>query len=134
MTLSTLFRRSAAAAALLLVAACAGDPYYLGRTIPGDYNRFTVGPRIGEKDPVTNRPYLSVCYNRLLHSAEKIRNLVAENCTDPQLIENTDDLYTCAVSAPIRATYSCASLSRAAAEARPNLIPSGAYTGTVDLY
>ena len=134
MTLSLLFRRSAAAAVLLLLAACAGDPYYLGRTSPGDGGRFEPAPRIGETEIRTGRPYLSVCYNRLLHSAEEVRKLVTENCSDPRLMQNTNDLYACSISAPVRATYSCASLSRTAAEARPNLSRSGAYTGTIDLY
>ncbi|WP_341703957.1 hypothetical protein [Ferrovibrio sp.] len=123
-----------AALALSLLAACSSpEPYYLGRITPG-VTGYDTNSAVPLKDPKTGLPYFSICYNRLLHDAADIRRLVREHCSDPQLVRNQPDLYACSLGAPVQATYLCSSLSRAAAEARPNLQQSGTYTGTINLY
>lgn len=123
--------------AMALLSACSGaggEPYYLGRWSQDDVGKMEVSSNAPQKDPRTGRPYLSVCYNRLLHDAEKVRALVRDNCSDPYLVYNQNDLYSCSLAAPIRATYSCSGLSRAASEARPNLRKDEGYTGEIGLY
>jgi len=120
--------------AAAMTAGCASEPYYLGRTTASDSGKFQQQTYVPQKDPWTKQPYFSICYNKLLHSAEQVRALVKENCSDPQLYQNITDLYNCSLEAPVRATYSCTALSRAASEARPNLLPTGSYTGTINLY
>jgi hypothetical protein len=134
---SHLVRIAFAAAITMLLAGCSGvgpEPYYLGRWTPADSGSVDIPSRVPLKDPVTGRPYLSVCYNKMLHDAEQVRSLVRDNCTDPQLLFNNRDLYACSLAAPVRATYSCSSLSRAALEARPNLRKDEGYTGEIGLY
>lgn len=126
-----------AAAAAVTLAGCGGagpEPYYLGRWTSADSGSADVPSRVPLKDPVTGRPYLSICYNKMLHDAEQVRRLVRDNCTDPQLLFNRNDLYACSLAAPVRATYSCSALSRAALEARPNLRKEEGYTGEIGLY
>ncbi len=137
MRIGTFIRHGASLLALPLLTACGslgGEPYYLGRWLPDDSGKMEIPVRVPLKDPQTGRPYLSVCYNKLLHDAEKVRALVRENCSDPQLVYNRSDLYACSLTAPIRATYSCSGLSRAASEARPNLRRDEGYTGEIGLY
>lgn len=126
-----------AAAWAAILAGCSGmgsEPYYLGRWQPGDAGTMEIPSRVPMKDTLTGRPYLSICYNSMLHDAAQIRTLVRENCTDPQLVYNRSDFHACSLSAPVRATYSCNSLSRAALEARPNLRKDESYTGEIGLY
>jgi hypothetical protein len=123
--------------ATCLIGGCSGpisEPYYLGRWIQDDSGKMEIPSRVPLKDSQTGRPYLSVCYNSMLHDAEQVRTLVRNNCTDPQLVFNRSDLYACSLSAPVRATYSCSGLSRAASEARPNLRKDESYTGEIGLY
>lgn len=130
-------RITLAAAIAAVLAGCGGagpEPYYLGRWTAADSGTMDIPSRVPQKDPVTGRPYLSVCYNKMLHDAEQVRALVRDNCTDPQLLFNNSDLYACSLAAPVRATYSCHSLSRAALEARPNLRKDEGYTGEIGLY
>jgi hypothetical protein len=112
----------------------ADEPYMLGRRLPGDDINYEVGLLPLANNPTTGRPYFSLCYNRLSHNPEQIRALVQKHCGDPQLFYNSTDLYSCSLSAPVRATYSCSALSRTAEEARPNLNVSGSYLGTIQLY
>lgn len=105
----------------------------LGRWQPGDSGNYEVGLVPTANHAATGRPYFSLCYNRLSHKPEQITALVRKHCGDPQLTYNAADLYSCSLSAPVRATYSCAALSRTAEEARPNLSVSGSYLGTIQL-
>lgn len=130
-------RTAFAAFVAAVLAGCAGagpEPYYLGRWTPADHGTMDIPGRVQLKDPVTGRPYLSVCYNKLLHDAGQVRALVRDNCADPQLLYNSSDLYACSLAAPVRATYSCSKLSRGALEARPNLRKEESYTGELSLY
>jgi hypothetical protein len=130
------WRRGLAAGLLLGLTGCgavAGDPYMLGRRLPTDGSQFELGLLPAANDPRTGRPYFSLCYNRLSHKPEQILTLVQKHCGDPQLFYNNTDLYSCSLSAPVRATYSCSALSRTAEEARPNLNVSGSYLGTIQL-
>ena len=132
---TALVRIAFAAVAAAFVTACSGsEPYYLGRWTAGESGTMEVPSRVPLKDPATGRPYLSVCYNKMLHDAGQVRTLVRDNCSDPQLLYNGSDLYACSLAAPVRATYSCSALSRAAAEARPNLRKDESYTGEIGLY
>jgi hypothetical protein len=98
------------------------DPYYVGRwTSEDSRDDYAILPNLPMSEPSTGRPYLHVCYNKLFHDEMKIQKLVAQNCTNGELVDNRSDLYTCSLSAPIRATWRCDSLSRAASEARPLL-------------
>lgn len=120
-----------------LLAGCSGttsEPYYLGRFLPGDQGKYERGDSLTANDPLTGRPYFSVCYNSTLHTAEQVRALVRRHCSDPQLKRNVTDLYSCSLASPVRVTYSCSALSRTAEEARPNLIRSESFTGNIDLY
>lgn len=131
------WRRGLAAGLLLGLAGCGavgGEPYMLGRIQPGDSGRFETGLLPTANDPRTGRPFFSLCYNRLSHKPEQILALVQKHCGDPQLFYNATDLYSCSLSAPVRATYSCSALSRTAEESRPNLNVSGSYLGTIQLY
>lgn len=133
----TSFRRSLAAGLLLGLAGCgvvSSEPYMLGRVQPGDSGRFETGRLPIRNHPATGRPYFSLCYNRLSHKPEQILALVQKHCSDPQLFYNQTDLYSCSISAPVRATYSCAALSRTAEESRPNLNTTGSYLGAIQLY
>lgn len=119
------------------LAACTGpisEPYYLGRWTAADQGRMEIPSRVPLVDTKTGRPYLSICYNKMLHDAEQVRALVRDNCADPQLVYNRTDLNACSLAAPVRATYSCSGLSRAALEARPVLRKTESYTGEVGLY
>jgi len=130
-------RRSLAAGSLLILAGCgvvSDEPYMLGRYPVRDYNNYEVGLLPLANHPVTGRPYFSLCYNRLSHEPAQILGLVQKHCGDPQLFYNSVDLYSCSLSAPVRATYSCASLSRTAEEARPNLRKTDSFLGTIQLY
>lgn len=130
------WRRGLAAGLLLALTGCgavSGEPYMLGRRLPSDSGRFEVGQLPPANDSRTGRPFFSLCYNRLSHKPEQIRALVQKHCGDPQLFYNNTDLYSCSLSAPVRATYSCSALSRTAEEARPNLNVSGSYLGTIQL-
>ncbi|MEK9969156.1 MAG: hypothetical protein VW600_08455 [Ferrovibrio sp.] len=130
-------RRGLAAGILLLLAGCgavSSEPYMLGRRLPGDGSNFEVGQLPSANNPVTGRPYFSLCYNRLSHSPAQILGLVQQHCSDPQLFFNAADLYSCSLSSPVRVTYSCASLSRTAEEARPNLNKTETFLGTIQLY
>ncbi len=134
---TALARVAVAAATAALLTACGGiaaEPYYLGRWTQSDSGTMDIPSRVPLTDPYTGRPYLSVCYNKMLHDAEQVRRLVRDNCTDPQLMFNHSDLYACSLAAPVRATYSCSRLSRAASEARPNLRKEEGYTGEIGLY
>lgn len=127
----------AAGIAGVVLAGCAGpvsEPYYIGRWTRSDGNKVEIPSRVPLVDAKTGRPYLSICYNKMLHTAEQVRNLVRENCGDPQLAYNGSDLYACSLAAPIRATYSCSALSRAAKEARPNLSKDDGYLGEIKVY
>jgi hypothetical protein len=129
--------RLLAAGLLLGLAGCSAvssEPYMLGRLQPGDSGRFEVGLLPRQNDPSTGRPFLSLCYNRLSHTQEQILALVQKHCSDPRLYYNAVDLYSCSLSSPVRVTYSCASLSRTAEEARPNLYKTDSYLGTIQLY
>lgn len=119
---------------LAVLTGCASDPYYLGRWQPADSGKVDVGLGLPMNDVTTGRPNFSVCYSSMLHSAEKVRALVQKHCGDPRLTDNVTDLYSCSVSAPVRATYSCSALSRTAEEARPNLIRTDSSLGTINLY
>lgn len=135
-TVSSL-RLGPAAVLLVMLAGCGslgGEPYMLGRLQSGDSTRYEVGLLPMGNDQATGRPFFSLCYNRLSHKPEQIRALVQKHCSDPQLYYNHADLYSCSLSAPVRATYSCAALSRTAEEARPNLNSSGSYLGSISLY
>lgn len=137
MRISTLLVRSGSMLGLVLLSACGGaggEPYYLGRWTTDDSGKMDIPSRVPLKDAETGRPYLSVCYNKMLHDAEKVRSLVRDNCSDPYLVFNRTDLYACSLAAPVRATYSCSGLSRAASEARPNLRKDDSYTGEIGLY
>ncbi|WP_374303684.1 hypothetical protein [Ferrovibrio sp.] len=112
----------------------ASEPYYIGRWKIEDYGKYEAPLVTQPNDPVTGRPYFSVCYNSTLHTAEQVRALVRKHCSDPQLQRNITDLYSCSLLSPVRVTYSCSALSRTAEEARPNLLRSESYTGTIDLY
>jgi hypothetical protein len=130
-------RLGLAAALLPVLVGCSavgGEPYMLGRPQPGDAGKFELGLLPTRNDPATGRPFFSLCYNRLSHKPEQIVALVRKHCSDPQLTYNQADLYSCSLSAPVRATYSCAGLSRTAEEARPNLNTSGSYLGAIQLY
>lgn len=121
----------------IALAGCAGpasEPYYIGRWTPSDSGKVDVPSRVPLTDVRTGRPYFSICYNKMLHTPEQVRQLVRENCTDPRLFYNGSDLYACSLSAPIRATYSCSALSRAAEEARPNLLKDDRYLGEIKIY
>lgn len=129
--------RSGPLLALALLSACGGaggEPYYLGRWTSDDAGKMDIPSRVPLKDSRTGRPYLSICYNKMLHEAEQVRALVRDNCNDPHLVYNRTDLYACSLAAPVRATYSCSGLSRAASEARPNLRKEEGYTGEIGLY
>lgn len=106
----------------------------LGRRLPTDGGQFEVGLLPATNDSRTGRPFFSLCYNRLSHQPEQILALVQKHCGDPQLFYNQTDLYSCSLTAPVRATYSCSALSRTAEETRPNLSVSGSYLGTIQLY
>jgi hypothetical protein len=130
-------RRSLAAGSLLILAGCgvvSDEPYMLGRYLPGDSGNYEVGLLPAANNPATGRPYFSLCYNRLSHKPEQILALVQKHCGDPQLYYNATDLYSCSLSSPVRATYSCAALSRTAEEARPNLKKTDSFLGTIQLY
>lgn len=137
LTRQPIFRRRSLAAGLLLgLAGCgavSSEPYMLGRMQPGDAGRFEIGLLPVANDPNTGRPNFSLCYSRLSHKPEQIRALVQKHCGDPQLLYNSTDLYSCSLSSPVRATYSCSALSRTAEEARPNLSVTGSYLGTIQL-
>ncbi|WP_341896751.1 hypothetical protein [Ferrovibrio terrae] len=131
------FSRPGLAGLLLLLGGCGvvgGEPYMLGRALPGDAGKFDIGLLPVSNDARTGRPFFSLCYNRLSHKPEQIRALVQKHCADPQQYYNQTDLYSCSLTAPVRLTYSCAALSRTAEEARPNLNASGSYLGTIQLY
>lgn len=121
---------------LCLLAACsdaAPEPYTLANWKSSERSQYAVAlyaPQVGPN----GKPTLSVCYSRALNSVEDIRRLVTQNCTNPGLMENKLDLYACSATAPTRATFSCDRLSREAAEARPNLGPTGSFTGAFNLY
>ncbi len=130
------WRRGLAAALLLGLTGCgavSGEPYMLGRVQPGDSGSFETGQLPTGNNQTTGRPYFSLCYNRLSHKPEQVLALVRKHCGDPQLFFNQTDLYSCSLSAPVRATYSCSALSRTAEEARPNLNVSGSYLGSIQL-
>jgi hypothetical protein len=119
---------------LVALTGCTGSqPYYLGRWTPADSGKVETGLGVTMNDPVTGRPNFSVCYSSMLHKAEEVRALVQKHCGDPQLRENTTDLYSCSLTAPVRATYSCSALSRTAEEARPNLIRTDSSLGVINL-
>lgn len=131
------WRRSLAAGLLLGLTGCgavSSEPYMLGRRLPDMSQGYEIGQLPAANDPRTGRPFFSLCYNRLSHTPEQVLALVRKHCGDPQLFYNSTDLYSCSLSAPVRATYSCAALSRTAEEARPNLGVSGSYLGTIQLY
>ncbi|MFN4311875.1 MAG: hypothetical protein ACK4FK_14925 [Ferrovibrio sp.] len=120
-----------------ILAGCSGpvsEPYYLGRFRQEDVGIYQQGFLRWANDPATGRPFFSICYNSTLHTAEQVRALVQKHCSDPQLKWNVTDLFSCSLSAPVRVTYSCGSLSRTAEEARPNLRSSDNYTGEISLY
>lgn len=129
-------RKALRCASLLAVAASSGcglknEPYYLGRWDTREIQEREVSGYAPPNDPGTGKPLLHVCYNRMIHSPEQVRRITLQNCANPQLQYNKDDLYSCSLMAPIRATFRCDRLSREAAEARPNLRRSESYTGTV---
>ncbi len=131
------WRRSVGAGLLLGLTGCgavSSEPYMLGRRLPGLTTGYEIGQLPAANDPRTGRPFFSLCYNRLSHTPDQVLALVRKHCGDPQLFYNSTDLYSCSLSAPVRATYSCAALSRTAEEARPNLGVSGSYLGTIQLY
>lgn len=131
------WKRGLVAGLLLGLTGCGavgGEPYMLGRRLTGLDADYEVGLLPVANDSSTGRPFFSLCYNRLSHKPEQILALVQKHCGDPQLFYNATDLYSCSLSAPVRATYSCAALSRTAEEARPNLNVSGSYLGTIQLY
>jgi hypothetical protein len=131
------WRRGLAVGLLLGLTGCgavSSEPYMLGRRLPGLPGEYETGQLPLANDTRTGRPFFSLCYNRLSHKPEQVLALVRKHCGDPQLFYNSTDLYSCSLSAPVRATYSCAALSRTAEEARPNLSVSGSYLGTIQLY
>lgn len=131
------WRRGLAAGLLLGLAGCGAigsDPYMLGRRQLSDAGRAEVGLVPLQNDPVSGKPNFSLCYNRLSHKPERILALVQKHCADPELYYNGTDLYSCSLSAPVRATYICTALSRTAEEARPNLSVTGSSLGTIQLY
>ncbi len=131
------WRRGLAASLLLGLTGCgavSGEPYMLGRVQQGDSGNFEIGLLPAGNNKITGRPYFSLCYNRLSHKPEQVLALVRKHCGDPELFYNNTDLYSCSLSAPVRATYSCSALSRTAEEARPNLNVSGSYLGSIQLY
>lgn len=131
------WKRGLAAGLLLGLSGCGavgGEPYMLGRRLPGDSAQYQIGLVPEANHARTGRPYFSLCYNRLSHTPEQIQAFVQKHCGDPQLFYNSTDLYSCALSAPVRATYSCSALSRTAEESRPNLSVSGSYLGTIQLH
>ena len=133
---TTLIRLAKAAGLLGLLTACADtgpQPYYLANWRPGDSGHYAVDSFAPQKGP-NGLPTFSVCYSRMFNTVEEIRQLVAQNCTNPGLMENRVDLYGCSVSAPVRATFSCDRLSREAAEARSNLNPNGSFIGSINLF
>ncbi|PJI42364.1 hypothetical protein [Ferrovibrio sp.] len=137
MMLKRKWQRRLAVALLLGLTGCgvvADEPYMLGRRLPGDGSNYEVGLLPTANNSMTGRPYFSLCYSRLSHKPEQILAFVQKHCGDPQLFYNSTDLYSCSLSAPVRATYSCSALSRTAEEARPNLNVSGSYLGTIQLY
>lgn len=120
-----------------ILAGCSGpasEPYLLGRLLQQDVSVYEAGNIPRGNELTTGRPYLSVCYNSSLHSAEQVRALVRRHCSDAQLKWNATDLYSCSLSAPVRVTYTCSSLSRTAEEARPNLLRTESFTGVINLY
>lgn len=130
-------RYSLAAGLLVALAGCSvvsSEPYMLGRIQPGDSTNYETGRSVAMNDSRTGRPLFSLCYNRLAHKPEQIVALVQKHCGDAQLFYNELDLYSCSLSAPVRASYSCASISRTAEEARPNLKSSGSFLGGIQLY
>lgn len=73
--------------------------------------------------------YYSVCYNKQSATPEEIRKLVSENCADAQLIQHGPDTVNCSLANPVRVSYRCSALSRAAAEMRPNMPLTGGVDG-----
>ncbi len=61
---------------------------------------------------------ISVCYNAMLTTAERLRAMVAENCTEPRLLANERDLDVCSLSQPVHALYRCAAVSSRLANQR----------------
>jgi hypothetical protein len=121
---------------LALLAACSNSapaPYLLANWKSGEENQYAISSLAPQKGP-NGKPTLSVCYSKMANSVEQIRRLVAQNCTNPGLMDNRVDLYVCAVTSPVRATFSCDALSREASEARPNLAPTGSFTGSFNIY
>lgn len=84
-----------------------------------------------KEDPQTKQPLLSVCYNSMIHDAASVRDLVAQHCVAPVLRFNRSDLDRCSLAAPVRVTFACSELSRAAAESKPNLPIADNFTGGV---
>lgn len=98
-----------------LLAACETaptDPYF-------------AAPKRGEvrRVPAGQRIEVSVCYSSATTSSERLRQLVAEHCTDARPVAHGYDLDTCSLLAPVRATYSCSRISNWLETARP-LMPS----------
>lgn len=120
---------------LALLAGCSNSPqpYILANWKAGDAEQYAVATRTPQKGP-NGKPTFSICYSRLASSVDEIRRMVAANCTNPGLMQNRVDLYTCSISAPSRATFSCDALSREARETRPNLAPSSSFTGSFNVY
>lgn len=120
--------------ALLILGGCSNSlvgPYYVGRWMPqDDPNKVEIPPLALTAN---GKPLLHVCYNKMLHDAEQIRSLVSENCSGGELVGSELDLYACSLSSPMRATYRCSSLSRAALESRPMLRKTENSTGEIDL-
>lgn len=122
---------------LPLLAGCGGtisEPYYVGRWQAGDAGKLESGLGLPQHDPKTGRPNFTICYSSMLHTAAQVRALAQKHCGDPQLTANVTDLYTCSLTAPVRATYNCSALSRTAEEARPNLLRTESSLGTINLY
>lgn len=121
---------------LPLLAGCGtiSEPYYVGRWQTGDAGKLERGFGYAEYDTTTGRPNFTICYSNMLHTAAQIRALAQKHCGDPKLIANVTDIYTCSITAPVRATYNCSALSRTAEEARPNLLRTDSSLGTINLY
>lgn len=117
------FHLVGACTVLALASGCTAvtEPYYLGRMSGADVSGYQVSSYARPVDRVTKLPLLHVCYSKLFHSTESIRNLVSQNCDNPRLTYNGSDPYSCSLIAPIRASFRCDKLSREAIEARPNL-------------